>query len=60
MSDAHKRRLLDAEAGMRWFNSLSEHQRALWLTRAGSARPADAWALWKAVAGQAGKEVRRR
>ena len=36
--EAQMRRVLDAELGMRWFNALAEHQRALWLTRAGSAR----------------------
>lgn len=54
--EAHARRVLDAELGMRWFNALAEHQRALWLTRAGSACPADAWALYKAISG---KEVNR-
>ena len=30
-------------AGMAWWNSLTEQQRAEWLRRANSARPADAW-----------------
>jgi hypothetical protein len=38
----------DAALGSVWFNSLTEYQRALWLLRAGSAIPADAWAVFKA------------
>ncbi|BCH04936.1 hypothetical protein MesoLj131b_69350 (plasmid) [Mesorhizobium sp. 131-2-5] len=37
----------DEAVGMAWWNSLSEPDRAAWLTRAGSARPADAWAAYK-------------
>ena len=37
----------DAALGMAWFNALTEYQRCLWLTRAGSAVPADAWACFK-------------
>jgi hypothetical protein len=33
----------DDEAGMRWWNGLSEHERKRWLEAANSARPADAW-----------------
>lgn len=34
----------DAELGIAWWNHLSEQDRAMWLERAGSAVPADAWA----------------
>lgn len=37
----------DGAAGMAWWNALSEKQRAEWLSRANSARPADAWAAYK-------------
>jgi hypothetical protein len=37
----------DETAGMVWWNSLSEADRADWLARAGSAVPADAWAAYK-------------
>ena len=37
----------DETAGMVWWNSLSEADRADWLMRAGSAVPADAWAVYK-------------
>lgn len=33
----------DGEAGMRWWDALTELQRAYWLGAAGSARPVDAW-----------------
>lgn len=46
----------DAEQGVAWFNALPEHSRALWLTRAGSSRPVDAWNLFKALRA-AGKGV---
>lgn len=46
----------DAETGMRWWNSIREYERALWLTRAGSSRPVDAWNLFKALR-DAGREV---
>lgn len=39
--------LLDAEAGMRWWNGLTENARAFWLEQCGSAVPADAWATYK-------------
>ncbi len=35
--------------GLAWFNGLTEYQRCLWLTRAGSAAPADAYALFVAT-----------
>ncbi|TIL47989.1 hypothetical protein [Mesorhizobium sp.] len=34
----------DETAGMVWWNSLAESDRAAWLARSGSAVPADAWA----------------
>lgn len=37
----------DETAGMVWWNSLTESDRAAWLARAGSAVPADAWAAYK-------------
>ncbi|HEY1900448.1 MAG TPA: hypothetical protein VGG49_11695 [Steroidobacteraceae bacterium] len=37
----------DDVLGVAWFHSLSEYQRCLWLLRAGSDVPADAWALYK-------------
>ncbi len=40
--------LTDEALGVAWFNGLSEYQRCLWLTRAGSSVPADAWAIFKA------------
>lgn len=40
-------RRADAQSGMAWWNSLTKTQRAEWLARAGSAKPADAWALFK-------------
>ena len=37
----------DEVAGMKWWNSLTETQRAYWLREACSAVAADAWAEWK-------------
>lgn len=37
----------DETAGMVWWNSLAESDRAAWLARAGNAVPADAWAANK-------------
>lgn len=37
----------DETTGMVWWNSLTESDRAAWLARAGSAVPADAWAVYK-------------
>ncbi len=37
----------DESMGMAWWNGLTERARALWLERADSAVPADAWALFK-------------
>jgi hypothetical protein len=37
----------DETAGVVWWNSLSEGERAAWLARAGTAIPADAWAAFK-------------
>lgn len=42
----------DEIAGMRWWNSLSDRERAEWLRRANSARPVDAWAAYKASSSQ--------
>lgn len=36
-------------AGINWWNSLAEDDRALWMRRAGSAVPADAWAYFNIV-----------
>jgi hypothetical protein len=38
----------DEAAGMSWWNSLPPLARELWLSTAGSACPADAWAAYKA------------
>ncbi|MER8753310.1 hypothetical protein NKH57_29495 [Mesorhizobium sp. M1050] len=37
----------DETAGMVWWNSLDEADRAAWLARAGSAVAADAWMAYK-------------
>ena len=37
----------DEIAGMQWWNSLTEAERADWLARADSAVPAEAWAAYK-------------
>jgi hypothetical protein len=37
----------DEQAGMDWWNSLTETQRADWLCRAATAVPAQAWAEYK-------------
>lgn len=37
----------DETAGIVWWNSLAESDRAAWLARADSAVPADAWAAYK-------------
>lgn len=42
----------DEAAGINWWNSLTEDQRADWLRRANSARPADAWQAYKSAARQ--------
>lgn len=39
----------DETAGIVWWNSLTEANRAAWLARAGSAVPADAWAAYKRI-----------
>lgn len=39
----------DEAAGMVWWNSLAESDRAAWLARADSAVPADAWAAYKGL-----------
>jgi len=39
----------DETAGMVWWNSLAESDRAAWLARADSAVPADAWAAYKGL-----------
>lgn len=35
-------------AGIKWWNELTEKQRKAWLSKAGSAAPADAYALYLA------------
>jgi hypothetical protein len=35
--------------GMEWFNHLSERERLEWLRAAGSARPVDAWRMFKGM-----------
>ena len=55
MTDKHEYRppTEDERLGMEWWNALSRHQRAHWLTeatlrdRAGPASAADAWAEYK-------------
>lgn len=37
----------DEEAGMAWWNALSEADRTRWLQQAGTAVPAIAWACYK-------------
>lgn len=37
----------DDRAGMEWWNSLQESTRRLWLEKAESARPVDAWRAYK-------------
>jgi hypothetical protein len=37
----------DERAGMDWWNRLSERERALWLAKAQSAKPSDAWTAYK-------------
>ena len=37
----------DESAGMDWWNSIDEAERAYWLAEAGSAVPADAWATYQ-------------
>jgi len=46
----------DGEAGMFWWNNITEVQRAYWLSVAGSAVPADAWAAYK-IAQSQGREL---
>jgi hypothetical protein len=41
----------DDVAGMHWFNSLTEAERAYWSKLAGSARPVDAWRAYKREGG---------
>lgn len=38
----------DDELGMKWWNELSERERAHWASAAGTGRAKDAWELWKA------------
>ncbi len=49
----------DERAGMAWWNSLSESERARWLAAASSAKPADAWAAFKATQGGIDGPTRR-
>lgn len=37
------------DAGIAWWNSLSKHERRIWLLHADSAAPADAWRAYQAV-----------
>jgi hypothetical protein len=37
----------DEQAGMAWWNSLTEAERAYWLHRADTATPAEAWDAFK-------------
>lgn len=37
----------DERDGMDWWNSLPESERAVWLAKAQSAKPSDAWAAYK-------------
>ncbi len=48
-----RRPTADEAVGMAWWNRLSSRQRADWLQRARSARPADAWAVYKRSACEA-------
>ena len=48
--------LVDALAGVHWFNSLTRAERLRWLDAAGSSVPADAWDAFKRRAGS-GAEV---
>lgn len=47
---------IDEENGMTWWNSLTEVARSYWLSVAGSAVPADAWAAYKLAQSQ-GREL---
>jgi hypothetical protein len=38
---------LDKQAGMAWWNGLTEAERAYWLHRADTATPAEAWDAFK-------------
>lgn len=37
----------DGWSGLTWWNGLSEHERAYWLKRGGSAGPVDAWRAYQ-------------
>lgn len=41
------RRVASDEVGMRWWNSLTDRERAYWLDAAGSARAVDAWRAYR-------------
>jgi hypothetical protein len=45
--DAHRQPTDDEQAGIDWWNALTEAQRADWLETAGTAVPAQAWAAYK-------------
>lgn len=52
MKNGHDRKPTpDETAGMVWWNSLTEADRAAWLARAGSAVPAEAWAAYQRLGG---------
>jgi hypothetical protein len=42
--------------GMRWFNGLTRQERAVWLDRANSAAPVDAWRAYQAAQPDTRKE----
>lgn len=41
-------RAIDDEAGMTWWNSLTDQERSRWAALAGTGRAKDAWELFKA------------
>ena len=47
MSDHEREPTPDEQAGMNWWNGLTETERAHWLRQAGSAAPANAWEAFK-------------
>jgi len=48
--DTDREATADEQAGMEWWNALTEAQRARWLRAAGSAAPAEAWVAYKCSA----------
>lgn len=49
----------DEQAGMDWWNALSEQDRGFWLALAGSATPADAWRQYKTEQEKQARELMR-